>query len=146
MFCPITTSYTPSMGVPVTLVNRVAGYSSLSFCSNAVAPGSGAPASATVDAIVSAIPSSTSVFVFIACGPLQAPLAGRSVARGVGCGADIERSVDHHAFGEYDVDHAPRVDLDHGEDLLGERDVIVGEPVHRATYTDTQSRLDRFVR
>src|SRR5437867_4239027 len=145
-FCPITTSYTPLMGMPLTLLNVVARYSPLSFCSIAVALGSGDPASATVDAIDSAIPRSPLVFVFIACGPLQTPLARGSVDGWIGCGADIERSVDHHAFGEYDVDHAARVDFDHGEYLLGERDVVVGEPVHRATYTGTQTRLESFVR
>src|ERR1700674_2682587 len=134
------------MGVPATLVNRVAGYSPLSFCNIAVAPGSGAPPSASVEAIASAIPTSTLVFVFIACGPLQTSLLGGSGRRGNGCGADIERSVDHHALGEYDVDHAARVDLDHGEDFLGERDVVVGESVHRATDTGTQTRLDGFAR
>src|ERR1700694_152452 len=134
------------MGVPVTLVNRVAGYSPLSFCNIAVAPGSGAPPSASVEAMASAIAASTLVFVFIACGPLQTPLLGGSVGRGNGCGADVERSVDHHAFGEYDVDHAARVDLDHGEYLLGERDVVVGESVHRATDTATQTGLDGFAR
>src|SRR6202171_2717550 len=134
------------MGVPVTLVNRVAGYSPLSFCNIAVAPGSGVPPSASVEAIASAIPRSTLVFVFIACGPLQTPLLGGSVGRGNGGGADVERSVDHHTFGEYDVDHAAGVDLDHGEYLLGERDVVVGESVHRATDTATQARLDSFAR
>src|ERR1700682_5592931 len=102
------------MGVPVTLVNRGAGYSPLSFCNIAVAPGSGGPPSASVEAIASAIPTSTLVFVFIACGPLQTPLLGGSVGRGNGGGADVERSVDHHAFGEYDVDHAARVDTNDG--------------------------------
>src|SRR5437660_11548680 len=134
------------MGVPVTLVNLVAGYSPLSFCNIAVAPGSGGPPSASVEAIASAIPRSTLVFVFIACGPLQTPLLGGSGRRGNGCGADVERGLDHHAFGEYDVDHAACVDLDHGAYLLGERDVVVGEPVHRATYTGTQTRLESFVR
>src|SRR5205823_12847846 len=134
------------MGVPVTLLNRVAGYSPLSFCNIAVAPGSGAPPSASVEAIASAIPRSILVFVFIACGPLQTPLLSGSVGRGNGCGADVERGLDHHAFGEYDVDHAARVDFDHGEYLLGERDVVVGEPVHRATDTATQTRLDGFAR
>src|ERR1700682_6747567 len=131
------------MGVPATLVNRVAGYSPLSFCNIAVAPGSGGPPSASVEAIASAIPRSTLVFVFIACDPLQTPLLGGSVGRGNGGGADIERSLDHHAFGEYDVDHPPRVALDHGKYLLGARDVVVGESVHGATDTATQTRLDR---
>src|SRR6202795_648461 len=134
------------MGVPATLVNLVAGYSPLSFCNIAVAPGSGAAPSASVEAIASAIPTSTLVFVFIACGPLQTPLLGGSVGRGNGCGADVERSVDHHAFGEYDIDHAARVDLDHGEYLLGERDVVVGESVHRTAYAGAQPRLDGFSR
>src|SRR2546430_5098009 len=134
------------MGVPVTLLNRVAGYSPLSFCNIAVAPGSGGPPSASVEAIASAIPRSTLVFVFIACGPLQTPLLGGSGRRGNGGGADVERGLDHHAFGEYDVDHATCVDLDHGEYLLGERDVVVGEPVHRATDTATQTGLDGFAR
>src|ERR1700674_3395088 len=134
------------MGVPVTLVNRVAGYSPLSFCNIAVAPGSGGPPSARVEAIASAITASTLVFVFIACGPLQTSLASGSADGWVGCGADVERSVDHHAFGEYDVDHAARIDLDHGEYLLGERDVVVGESVHRAPYAGAQARLDGFAR
>src|SRR5207237_10881941 len=114
------------MGVPVTVVNLVAGYSPLSCCNIAVAPGSGGPPSASVEAIASAIPRSTLVFVFIACGPLQTLLLGGSVGRGDGCGADIERGLDHHAFGEYDVDRAACVDLVHGEHFLGERDGLVG--------------------
>src|SRR5438552_13094589 len=102
------------MGVPVTLLNRVAGYSPLSFCNIAVAPGSGAPPSASVEAIASAIPRSTLVFVFIACGPLQTPLLGGSGRRGNGCGDDVGRGLDHHAFGEYGVDHHACVELGAG--------------------------------
>src|SRR5258706_3994929 len=102
MFWPITTSYTPSMGVPVTLVNRVAGYSPLSFCSIAVAPGSGGPACATLAAIASATAASALVLVFIASDPLQPPLAGGSVGHWVRCGADVQPSVDHRALRQYD--------------------------------------------
>src|SRR5260370_30863629 len=126
------------MGVPVTVLNRVAGYSPLSFCNIAVAPGAGAQPSASVEAIASGIPRSPLVFVFIACGPLQTPLLGGSGRRGNGCGADVERGLDHHAFGEYDVDHPACVDLDHGEYLLGEREPVVGGPVDRPADASAQ--------
>src|ERR1700682_6550024 len=139
MFDPITTSYTPIIGVRLTVDHWVAGYSCLSFCRTAISSGSAASAhavdarshTATIDLVFSIVGHLVVARDF---GPPRGIAAGSRGGAGGG-----EGSIDDHAFGQHHVDGAPCVHLDNRERFLGKRDVVLGQTIHGAAHAGAHS-------
>src|SRR5208282_721884 len=53
-----------------------------------------------------------------------------------------EWRVDRHTFGQYHIDAASGVDLDHREGLLGERDVVLGQTIHGVPHAGAHASLE----
>ena len=63
----------------------------------------------------------------------------------IGAGA-VQRLPERDALGEHHVHGAAGIDLDHRKDLLGQRDVVLGEPVERAAHPGSQAGLQLLAR
>jgi len=62
---------------------------------------------------------------------------------GIGAGG-VQRPGQGDALREDHVDAAARVDFDHREDLLGEADVVLGEPVQGLAHAGAQTGFELF--